>query len=78
MEKEGLCRALVFLTANSIQVSMLITDRHKQINKFINNKYPEIEHRYDAWHVSKGKLPVLNLHIKTYRSYFPRTEEETG
>ena len=56
MEKEGLRRALVFLAANSMEVSMLITDRHKQINKFLNTKYPEIEHRYDVWHVSKGEL----------------------
>ena len=51
MEKEGLCRALMFLASG-----MLVTDRHKQINKFLNKKYPEIEHRYDVWHVSKGKL----------------------
>ena len=61
MEKEGLCRALMFLAANSMEVGMLVTDRHKQINKFLNKKflnkkYPEIEHRYDVWHVSKGKL----------------------
>ena len=64
MEKEGLHRALVFLAANSMQVSVLITDRHTQINKYINNKHPEIEHRYDVWHVSKGKLLAVNLHIK--------------
>ena len=34
---------------------MLVTDRHKQINKFLNKKFPEIKHRYDVWHVSKGK-----------------------
>jgi len=56
MEKEGLCRALLFLADNSVEVSMLVTDRHKQINKFLSKKYPEIEHRYDVWHVSKGKL----------------------
>ena len=70
MEKEGLRRALVFLAANSIEVSMLITDLHKQINKFLNTKYPEIEHRYDVWHVSKGELLVINLQIRTYISTF--------
>ena len=54
MEKEGLCRALMFLAANSIEVDMLVTDRHKQINKLLNKKFPKIEHRYDVWHVSKG------------------------
>ena len=56
MEKEGLCKALIFSAANSMEVCMLVTDRHKQINKFLNKKYPEIEHWYDVWHVSNGKL----------------------
>ena len=56
MEKEGLSRALLFLADNSVQVGMLVTDRHKQINKFLNKKYPQIEHHYDVWHASKGKF----------------------
>ena len=55
MEMEGLSRALEFLGANSIEVGTLITDRHKQINKFVSKQYPKIEHRYDAWHISKGQ-----------------------
>ena len=34
MEKEGLCRALVFLAVNSMQVSMLITDRLSRLTNF--------------------------------------------
>ena len=55
MEKEGLARALDFLSANSLQVGTLITDRHTQINKFVSTQYPDIDHRYDAWHISKGQ-----------------------
>ena len=55
MEKEGLARALQFLSTNSLQVATLITDRHKQISKFVSTQYPNIEHRYDAWHISKGQ-----------------------
>ena len=55
MEKEGLCRALTFLATNYLKVNTLVTDRHKQINKYLNKKHPEIDHRYDVWHVSKGK-----------------------
>ena len=40
MEKEGLHRALVFLAANSMQVSVLITDRHTQINKYPQQQAP--------------------------------------
>ena len=67
----------MFLAANSMEVGMLVTDRHKQINKFLNKKYPEIEHRYDVWHVSKGKL--CNQHI-VFLMYLQllRIEEEVG
>ena len=54
MEKEGLSRAIDFLSANSLTIHTLVTDRHKQITKFISKKHPNIEHRYDVWHVSKG------------------------
>ena len=56
MEKEGLSRALKFLDAKSLQVSTLVTDRHKQIDKFMTKEYPDIDHCYDVWHVSKGKI----------------------
>ena len=58
MEKEGLSRALKFLDAKLLQVGTLVTDRHKQIDKFINKEYPDIDHCYDVWHVSKGEIIV--------------------
>ena len=59
MEKEGLSRVLKFLDAKSLQVGTLVTDMHKQIDKFISRQYPDIEHCYDVWHVSKGKVVAL-------------------
>ena len=56
MEKEGLCQTLKFLGDNSLDVGMLISDRLEQINKFMRLQYPDIEHRYDVWHVAKGKM----------------------
>ena len=61
MEKEGLSRALQFLHDNALTVGMLITDRHKQINKFMNQDYSEVEHRYDVWHVAKGKYHTITI-----------------
>lgn len=54
MEHEGLVRTLGFLEENSIKVGTLITDRHKQIARYIRETHPEITHQYDVWHVSKG------------------------
>ena len=54
MEHEGLVRTLNFLKEQSIVVDTLVTDRHKQIAKYIREAHPEITHQYDAWHISKG------------------------
>ena len=59
MEREGLARALDFLSANSLEVGILITDRHSQIRKFVGKQFPAIENRYDVWHISKGLLVRL-------------------
>ena len=73
MEKEGLSRAIDFLSENSLTIHTLVTDRHKQITKFISKKHPNIEHHYDVWHVSKGTYVGLctyyahaYIHIRTY------------
>ena len=48
IEKEGVIRALDFLSANSLEVGTLITDRHSQISKFVGKQFPAIEHCYDV------------------------------
>ena len=55
MEKEGLRRVLDFFTQKKLKVGTLVTDRHKQINKWIREDHPGIKHYYDVWHVAKGK-----------------------
>ena len=78
MEKEGLSRAIDFLSENSLTIHTLVIDRHKQITKFISKKHPNIEHHYDVWHVSKGMLDYVHtkfslrtcIHTYTYiRTY---------
>lgn len=55
MEKEGLQRVLNFLQKEKMTVEVLVTDRHRQINKWLRESYPSITHYYDVWHVAKGK-----------------------
>ena len=55
MEKEGV---LVFLAEKKLKVGTLVTDRHKQINKWLREDHPDIKHYYDVWHVAKGKRYV--------------------
>ena len=56
MEKEGLQRVLNFLQQQKLTVEVLVTDRHRQINKWLRECYPSISHYYDVWHVAKGKV----------------------
>ena len=61
MEKEGLCHALQQLSDKGLAVQVLVTDRHKQIAKWMRETHPEIKHYFDVWHVAKGmKLVVIN------------------
>lgn len=56
MEKEGLHRVLNFLKQKGLTVDVLVTDRHKQINKWLRECHPSITHYFDVWHVAKGML----------------------
>ena len=56
MEKEGLIRSLACLKDHDLDVNVLITDSHRQIAKYVREEHPDIQHRYDVWHVAKGKI----------------------
>ena len=46
MEKEGLSRALEHLSDKGVVIQVLVTDRHKQIAKWIRETHPEIKHYF--------------------------------
>ena len=56
MEKEGLVRSISFLQKHSLDIGLLVTDRHTQIAKWMRENHSSIDHRYDAWHLAKGKI----------------------
>ena len=56
MEKAGLVRSIDFLEKSKVHIDVLITDRHPQIQKYLRESKPSIEHYYDVWHVAKGML----------------------
>ena len=58
MEKEGLIRALDFLKQDGLSANVLVTDRHRQIARFVRESHPEIKHYYDVWHFAKGKMYI--------------------
>ena len=40
MEKEGLHRCMKFVKKKKLKVDVLVTDRHKQINKWLQEAHP--------------------------------------
>ena len=69
MEKEGLGRAMEFFSQYNIQIDILVTDRHKQINKWIRESHLEVKHYFDVWHVAKSMCSVVKIlthHLPVY------------
>lgn len=54
MEKEGLVRSVKKFQENALEIEQLITDRHRQIAKWIREELPHVKHFYDVWHIAKG------------------------
>ena len=54
MELEGLIRSMKLIEDHNIDVSLLVTDRHRQVSKWIREQMPDTVHKFDAWHVAKG------------------------
>ncbi|KAJ8369539.1 hypothetical protein SKAU_G00095670 [Synaphobranchus kaupii] len=55
MEKEGLVRSIAALEEAGVQIKNIVTDRHPQIQKFLREEKPAIQHFHDVWHVAKGQ-----------------------
>ena len=53
MEKEGLVRSLTLLK-KKFKVGTLVTDRHKQIAKWLRQNAKTTDHRYD--NLASGKM----------------------
>ena len=67
MEKEGLTRAVDFLLEGNFDIGTLVTDRHKQIAKWVRESLPSTDPRYDMWHLAKGSqyVTIIMIHAKT-------------
>ena len=64
MEKEGLQRSLEYLQQHEMTIGVMVTDRHKQINKWLRENHPDISHFYDGCHVAKGTCIFNVVHNK--------------
>ena len=71
MEKEGLLRAVHNLHQRKLKISLLVTDRHRQIAKWVRENLSEADHRYDIWHVRKlVEDSTFGKHISKYSQIY--------
>lgn len=59
MEKEGLVRAVNFLSKKKFKIESLITDRHKQIAKWSRENLSATKHYFDIWHMAKCMFGII-------------------
>ena len=62
MELEGYKRVTSYLTGKGLVIGKVVTDRHRQLAKYIRESSPDVLHVFDVWHVAKGEE---TLHITT-------------
>ena len=66
LEKKDLNSCIKFLKDSKLEVlevEVLVTDRYKQINKWLQEAYPKIKHYHDiSWHVAKGTYLAIFYH----------------
>ena len=59
MEQEGLKRIMNRMQENSINISAIVTDGHKSIQKWLRENCKDTKHFLDVWHVAKGGCYML-------------------
>ena len=68
MEMEGLVRAVQLLKEKKFEIGMIVTDRHKQIAKWLRENLPATDHRFDIWHLAKCML-TLQVHACAFTDF---------
>ena len=53
MELEGCKRSFQFLKLLGVSMSVVISDRHRSIAKWIHEACPSTKHYFDIWHVAR-------------------------
>ena len=64
MEYEVCKRAMNSLLSENVPVRCLTTDRYTTITAKMKSEYPQIEHQYDVWHLSKWVTKKLTKRAK--------------
>lgn len=58
LEKAACEKALDEITTK-LKVKLFLSDRHRGVGVLLRTKYPDIQHEFDVWHLSKSLLKKL-------------------
>ena len=45
---------VAFILGNDMEIKVLISDRNRQIAKWVRENLLQTSHYYDVWHIAKG------------------------
>ena len=64
---EWCLRSMESVIGSGAKVKTFVSDRHLSIAKYVKEKYPNITHYFDIWHLKKFKLGDVcpTLHIRS-------------
>lgn len=68
MELEGFRRMAKYMKKAKLSMRKLVTDRHRQIAKYVREYHPTVCHMYDVWHVAKG-MYVYSSVLQSYKIF---------
>ena len=75
MEPEALKRTLKHLKDNELNVTTIVTDRHRSVEKILSEDHKDIVHYFDIWHVARSKdsssvFKTINLKLKPLIKFY--------
>lgn len=66
LERKACEMLLEDMVKQGCKIDLFLTDRHKGIRYDIRTKFPEIQHEFDIWHLSKSLMKRMKILDKKY------------
>ncbi|KAL4088766.1 hypothetical protein QTP88_023850 [Uroleucon formosanum] len=66
LERKACEMLLEEIVGQDCKIDLFLTDRHKGIRYDIRTKFPEIQHEFDIWHLSKSVMRRMKVFDKKY------------
>ncbi|XP_050064701.1 uncharacterized protein LOC114122846 [Aphis gossypii] len=66
LERKACELLLEEIVEQGCKIDLFLTDRHKGIRCDIRTKFPEIQHEFDIWHLSKSLMKRMKILDKKY------------